>query len=419
MHGDPLPRHRPGDGGAGRASSLSPGGPRRRARGTRPGARSRVRARATAARSRAPAPRPRRPRTRPRRAGRRRSCSASRRFSPERLERADQEVLVGERRANFHRRVPRRQHREVVLVEVGHRLGVVRCQLGLGDLVDPGAHELAEQLTAGLAADRLRDHADGVLRLNEAQWHGGAHGTGCTGQTAQWGGGRSLRVLVLERPRRRTGPPAARALDPPHDAPRRATPRPTSGALWCTVFDPSGGGPAAVKQSLPEPLPARRRTRLQGRGARARADGGVGADADRRRRADAPPQAERALPAAAAQDQARGAGARRERQRARGARRRARRRRRLARDRRPQLGRRARRALGLAARRGLRGRAGHVAGARDRPRARRRRAHAVDRQRRRRPRRPALPARRARARRGRARDRRARAGWRRSCPATA
>jgi hypothetical protein len=68
--------------------------------------------------------------------------------------------------------VPRGEHREVVLVEVGHRLGVVRRELLLGDLVHPRAHELAEDLPAGLAPDRLRDDADGVLRLDEAERHG-------------------------------------------------------------------------------------------------------------------------------------------------------------------------------------------------------------------------------------------------------
>ena len=68
-----TPRRRPRN--SRRASSRRLAGPRRRAPGTRPGARSRARARATAARSPAPAPRPRRRRTRPRHAGRRRSSA--------------------------------------------------------------------------------------------------------------------------------------------------------------------------------------------------------------------------------------------------------------------------------------------------------------------------------------------------------
>ena len=78
----------------------------------------------------------------------------------------------------------------------------------------------AEQLPAGLATDRLRDHADGVLRLNEAQWHDEAHGTGCVGRHNVVGG-RPLRVLVSQRARRRARAPAPSALDPPHHAPRR------------------------------------------------------------------------------------------------------------------------------------------------------------------------------------------------------
>ena len=97
--------------------------------------------------------------------------SASRRFSPSEREGADQEVLVRDRRADLHRRVPRGQHRQVVLVEVIDRLGVVRRELLLGDLVDPRAHQLAQQLATRLAPDRLGDDADGVLRLDETQWH--------------------------------------------------------------------------------------------------------------------------------------------------------------------------------------------------------------------------------------------------------
>src|SRR5687768_3532977 len=47
-----------------------------------------------------------------------------------------------------------------------------------------------------------------------------------------------------------------RALWIRHTTHRAAGAATTSGGLWCTVFDPAGGGPAAVKQSLPEPLPA-------------------------------------------------------------------------------------------------------------------------------------------------------------------
>ena len=74
--------------------------------------------------------------------------------------------------ADLQRGVPRREHRQVVLVEVVDRLGVVGRQLLVGDLVDPRADELAQQLPASLAADGLGDDADGVLGLDEAQGHG-------------------------------------------------------------------------------------------------------------------------------------------------------------------------------------------------------------------------------------------------------
>ena len=50
-------------------------------------------------------------------------------------------------------------------------LGVVDRQFLVGDVVHPRAHDLADELAAGLAADGLGDHADRVLRLDEAEWH--------------------------------------------------------------------------------------------------------------------------------------------------------------------------------------------------------------------------------------------------------
>ena len=44
-------------------------------------------------------------------------------------------------------------------------------ELVVGDLVDPGADRLAEQLAAGLAADRVGDRADRVGWVYEAEGH--------------------------------------------------------------------------------------------------------------------------------------------------------------------------------------------------------------------------------------------------------
>ena len=97
--------------------------------------------------------------------------SASRRFSPRLEKTPDEEVRVGDRLADLQRGVPGGEQVQVVLVEVGDRLGVVDGQLLVGDVVDPRAHDLADELTASLAADGLGDHADCVLRLDEAQRH--------------------------------------------------------------------------------------------------------------------------------------------------------------------------------------------------------------------------------------------------------
>ncbi len=86
-------------------------------------------------------------------------------------ERLEQELLVGDRLADLERRVPGGEHRQVVVVEVLDGLGVVDLELVLGDLVDPGANHLAEQLPPRLAADRLGDDADRFLWLDEAEGH--------------------------------------------------------------------------------------------------------------------------------------------------------------------------------------------------------------------------------------------------------
>src|SRR4051812_49870644 len=90
----------------------------------------------------------------------------------ERAEGAHQEVAVGDRLAGLERTVPGGEHREVVLVELGDRLRVVDLELGVGDLVDPGADRLAEELATGLATDRVGDGADRIGGIYKAEGHG-------------------------------------------------------------------------------------------------------------------------------------------------------------------------------------------------------------------------------------------------------
>src|SRR3954447_3069285 len=91
----------------------------------------------------------------------------------EAVEHADEEVTVGDRLAHLERRVPRGEHREVVLVEVGDGLGVVRLELAIRDLIDPRAHDLTDELAPRLAADRLGDDSYGVLGFDETERHRG------------------------------------------------------------------------------------------------------------------------------------------------------------------------------------------------------------------------------------------------------
>ena len=83
----------------------------------------------------------------------------------------DQELLVGDGLAHLQRGVPGGQHREVLLVEVRHGLRIVGLELALGDLVDPRPNDLAQELAAGLATDRLSHDANRILWLDEAKGH--------------------------------------------------------------------------------------------------------------------------------------------------------------------------------------------------------------------------------------------------------
>src|SRR4051794_2594065 len=92
---------------------------------------------------------------------------------PETGERLHEELLVRHGLADLHRSVPRGEHRQVVVVELVDRLRVVRLELVVGNLVDPGADYLTKELAARLAADGLGHYANRFLRLDEAEGHRG------------------------------------------------------------------------------------------------------------------------------------------------------------------------------------------------------------------------------------------------------
>ena len=109
----------------------------------------------------------------------------------QRREHVDEELLVRDRMADLQRRVPRGQHRQVVLVEVGDRLGVVGLELGLRDLVHPGPHDFAEDLPTRLAPDGLGDDSYGVLRFDEAEGHRGSGLEDADAAEGRWWRGRN------------------------------------------------------------------------------------------------------------------------------------------------------------------------------------------------------------------------------------
>ena len=82
-----------------------------------------------------------------------------------------QELLVSDRVPDLERGVPCGEHREIVVVELFDGLRIVPVELVVGDLVDPGTHDLAEQLAARLAPHALGDDPDRFLWLDEAERH--------------------------------------------------------------------------------------------------------------------------------------------------------------------------------------------------------------------------------------------------------
>jgi RecB family exonuclease len=75
---------------------------------------------------------------------------------------------------DVHRGVPRGEHRDVVVVELGDRARVVGLQLVVGDLVHPGSDRLPEELPARLPADGVGNRTDRVCGVDEAEGHDAA-----------------------------------------------------------------------------------------------------------------------------------------------------------------------------------------------------------------------------------------------------
>jgi hypothetical protein len=86
-------------------------------------------------------------------------------------ERPEQELLVGYRLAHLQGGVPGGEHRQVIIVEVLDRLGVVLGELVVRDVVHPGAYDLGEQLPPGLPANRLGHYSNGFVGLYKAKRH--------------------------------------------------------------------------------------------------------------------------------------------------------------------------------------------------------------------------------------------------------
>src|ERR1700683_1454335 len=90
----------------------------------------------------------------------------------------DEKLGVGNRLPDLQRGVPGGDQMQILLIEVGYRLGVVDRQFLVGNVVDPCTHHLAHELATCLTADRLGDHTDRILWLDEAKRHHDSWGGG-------------------------------------------------------------------------------------------------------------------------------------------------------------------------------------------------------------------------------------------------
>src|SRR5215212_2909947 len=149
---------------------------------------------------------------------------------------------------DLERRVPRREHRQVVVVELLDGLRVVDLELVVGDLVDPRAHDLAQELAARLAPDALGDDPDRFLRLDEAQWHDRQSRTGS--RRKAW---LSARIRARTAPRGRDSPHIARNAARPmaRSGPRRRPVPPSAARAPVAPCPATRSAPRLVRRDAP------------------------------------------------------------------------------------------------------------------------------------------------------------------------
>ena len=89
----------------------------------------------------------------------------------EALEDPHEEFGVRYRLTDLKRCMPGRQQVQIVVVKTGNGLGVVPGELLIGYVINPRAHDLADELPTCLTSDGLGDDSNGVLGFDEAEGH--------------------------------------------------------------------------------------------------------------------------------------------------------------------------------------------------------------------------------------------------------